>query len=30
VLALVFEVPIAQLGGSSALGIWGTTSQFTN
>jgi hypothetical protein len=30
VLALVFEVPIAQLGGSDALGIWGTTSQFTN
>jgi Domain of unknown function (DUF4331) len=30
VLALVFEVPIAQLGGSSTLGIWGTTSQFTN
>jgi hypothetical protein len=30
VLALVFEVPIAQLGSSSTLGIWGTTSQFTN
>jgi hypothetical protein len=30
VLALVFEVPIAQLGGSSTLGIWGTTSQFTD
>jgi hypothetical protein len=30
VLALVFEVPISQLGGNSALGIWGTTSQFTN
>jgi hypothetical protein len=28
VLALVFEVPIGQLGGSSTLGIWGTTSQF--
>ncbi len=30
ILALVFEVPIAQLGGSSTLGIWGTTSQFTD
>ena len=30
VLALVFEVPISQLGGSSELGIWGTTSQFTD
>ena len=30
VLALVFEVPITQLGGSSTLGIWGTTSQFTD
>lgn len=30
VLALVFEVPIAQLGTSSTLGIWGTTSQFTD
>jgi hypothetical protein len=30
VLALVFEVPISQLGGSSVLGIWGTTSQFTD
>ena len=30
VLALVFEVPIAQLGGSAELGIWGTTSQFTD
>ncbi|HUF36225.1 MAG TPA: DUF4331 family protein [Gemmatimonadales bacterium] len=30
VLALVVEVPIAQLGASSALGVWGTTSQFTD
>jgi hypothetical protein len=30
VLALVFEIPITQLGGSSTLGIWGTTSQFTD
>lgn len=30
VLALVFEVPIAQLGGSPTLGIWGTTSLFTD
>lgn len=30
VLALVFEVPTVQLGGSATLGIWGTTSQFTN
>jgi hypothetical protein len=30
VLALVFEVPISQLGSSSELGIWGTTSQFTD
>lgn len=30
VLALVFEVPIAQLGNSPTLGIWGTTSQFTD
>lgn len=30
VLALVFEVPVAQLGSSPTLGIWGTTSQFTD
>ena len=30
VLALAVEVPIAQLGNSTALGVWGTTSQFTN
>jgi hypothetical protein len=30
VLALVFEVPITELGGSSTLGIWGTTSLFTD
>lgn len=30
VLALVFEVPISQVGSSSNLGIWGTTSAFTD